>query len=114
MKELTIRSERKADQNNEVYHFQFSAQKLDDKESLIKEYKKVYLCELFHKFDRQKRNFLLEVGYFRYRGPGWFRGEYFPGTSLGQYLGISDVFLENKNLRGLRSHAKRDKVRVVL
>ena len=35
MKELTIRSERKADQNNEVYHFQFSAQKLDDKESLI-------------------------------------------------------------------------------
>ena len=34
MKELTIRSERKADQNNEVYHFQFSAQKLDDKESL--------------------------------------------------------------------------------
>ena len=35
MKELTIRSERKADQNNEVYHFQFSAQKLDDKESRI-------------------------------------------------------------------------------
>ena len=35
MKELTIRSERKADQNNEVYHFQFSAQKLDDKECPI-------------------------------------------------------------------------------
>ena len=98
MKELTIRSERKADQNNEVYHFQFSAQKLDDKESLIKEYK--------NDPDGYKRRHL-RVGYFRDRGSDWIREAYFPGTSLGRKLKISNIFLENKKLRSLRSHVQR-------